>query len=85
MTIIQSVGAQTDKFEKKLEKSIRKQKDLVFLCDVPYQNFRAGEYTIKMDTVSATQLEYTAIKDNVLVARVKIYDSNIIKIEPKKK
>ena len=78
----QFVGAQTDKFERKVNKCLKTGKEMVFIYDIPKQDFQAGEYTVKLDTTKVGCNEYTVVQDHHgPVAKVRVYDSNIVKLE----
>lgn len=84
LLLAQIVSAQeTNKVERKIHTVTDKQKkDKVFTCNnIPKKDFTIGEYEVKLvENNGISQYEYNVHKNNILVARINVYESTIVQI-----
>lgn len=79
-------GQNTKKFDRNLKKAVKHQKEVVFIYNIPQNDFNSGKYKIsKKNSNSEILMEYTATYEGKIVAKILVYNYEIIKIIPIKK
>lgn len=87
LLIAQLAIAQTNhKLDRKLKRSVKHQKEMVFIAKLPDKDFNSGRYKIsKKKSNSEIMPTYLVFQDKQMVAKIVVYNYDIIKITPTKK
>jgi hypothetical protein len=84
LLVAQIVSAQTNKVERKINTVANKpHKNKVFTCNnIPKKDFTIGKYTVDLieEQTTNSQYEYNVIKDDVLMARINVYENTIVQV-----
>lgn len=82
LLLTQFVSAQNNKVERKIHTVNNKPyKNKVFTCKIPKKDFVVGDYDVKLiGTNGVSQYEYNVHKNNILIARIDVYENTIIQI-----